>query len=138
MDAQTSTAQGQIAKRQPGFGSAIQPVQQTRPAAAISSYEGTKVLSIQLPAIPEADRDRLARLLPQNAGQPLERDLVRESIRILFATGRFADIQAEAVPSGNGVVLTFTTSPNYFVGAIAVEGAPARPNTNQVINASKF
>jgi outer membrane protein assembly complex protein YaeT len=110
----------------------------SNPTVAISPYEGKIVQSIQLPQVPERDREHLLQLLPQKAGQPLARDEVRESIRTLFATGRFADIQAEVAPSGNGVVLTFSTSVNFFIGGIDVEGAPSRPNSNQIINASKF
>jgi len=110
----------------------------TVPAPAISGYEGRVVQSIQLPAVPERDREHLLQLLPLKAGQPLTRDQVRESIRILFATGRFADIQAEVSPSGDGVVLTFVTSLNFFIGSVEAEGAPGHPNKNQVINASKF
>jgi outer membrane protein insertion porin family len=108
------------------------------PSNAIAAYEGRIVQSIQLPGVPDRDRQHLLQLLPQKAGEPLDRDKVRESIRALFATGRFADIQAEIVPSGNDVVLTFSTSLNFFIGAIEVEGAPGRPSTNQIINASKF
>jgi len=96
------------------------------------------VLEVELPRVAERDRDHLLNLLPQKLGNPLDRDRVRESIRVLYATGRFADIQAEVTPSGTGVVLAFVTSANYFVGAIDVEGAPNRPNANQIINASKF
>ncbi|MFZ0438700.1 MAG: POTRA domain-containing protein, partial [Candidatus Sulfotelmatobacter sp.] len=102
----------------------------------MSAYVGRTVLSIELPAV--SDSPRLLEMLPQKTGQPLDRDQVRESIRILFATGRFADIQAEVTPSGSAVVLTFTTSLNFFVGAIDVEGAPNHPNANQILNASKF
>ncbi|HZW95238.1 MAG TPA: POTRA domain-containing protein [Candidatus Eremiobacteraceae bacterium] len=77
-------------------------------------------------------------MLPLKAGQPLDRDQLRDSIRLLFSTGRFADVQAEVTPSGPGVRLTFTTSPNFFVGAVDVEGAPGHPNSNQIGNASKF
>jgi len=108
------------------------------PAPAISGYDGKVVQSIQLPAVPERDRNHLLQLLPLKAGQPLTRDQVRESIRILYATGRFSDIQAEVTPSGDGVVLTFVTWLNFFIGSVEAEGAPGRPNTNQVINASKF
>ena len=108
------------------------------PSSAIAAYEGRIVQSIQLPGVPDRDREHLLKLLAQKAGEPLDRDKVRESIRALFATGRFADIQAEVVPSGAEVVLTFTTSLNFFIGAIDVEGAPGRPTTNQIINASKF
>jgi outer membrane protein insertion porin family len=102
----------------------------------MAAYAGRTVQSIELPGV--SGRDHLLQILPQKAGQPLDRDQVRESIRILFATGRFADIQAEAEPSGSGVLLTFTTSLNFFVGGIDVEGAPAHPNSNQVVNATKL
>jgi outer membrane protein insertion porin family len=102
----------------------------------MSVYAGRTVQSIQLPGV--ADSDRLLQMLPQKPGQPLDREQVRESIRILFATGRFADIQAEVTPSGPNVQLIFTTSLNFFVGAVEVEGAPSHPNNNQILNASKF
>jgi outer membrane protein insertion porin family len=102
----------------------------------MAAYAGRTVESIELSGVP--DRDHLLEMLPQKSGQPLDRDHVRESIRILFATGRFADIQAEVTPSGPGVRLAFTTSLNCFVGAVDVEGAPSRPSHNQIVNASKF
>jgi outer membrane protein insertion porin family len=102
----------------------------------MAAYAGRTVQSIELPGAP--DRDHLLQMLPQKPGQPLDRDQVRESIRVLFSTGRFADIQAEVTPSGSGVLLTFTTSLNFFVGAVDVEGAPSHPTYNQIINASKF
>lgn len=96
------------------------------------------VQSIELPGVQDRDRDHLLQVIPQKLGTPLDRNQVRNSIRALFATGRFADIQAEATPSGAGVILTFVTSPNFFIGALDVEGAPNRPNRNQIVNASKF
>src|SRR5271157_3115155 len=104
--------------------------------ASMSAYVGRTVKSIDLPGVSSVDH--FLPLLPQKAGQPLDRDQVRDSIRILFATGRFADIQAEVTPSGPDVLLTFTTSLNFFVGAVDVEGAPAHPNHNQIVNATKL
>jgi outer membrane protein insertion porin family len=105
---------------------------------AMSEYEGKTVQSIRLPAVNDHDRAHLLELIPQKEGQALEHNQVRESIRALYATGRFADIQAEAAPSGDAVILTFVTSANFFTGTIEVEGAPSRPNANQIVNASKF
>ena len=113
--------------------STAQDSQANRPSSALSSmseYLGRTVHSIDLPGV--ADRERLLQMIPQKSGQPLDRNDVRESIRILFGTGRFADIQAEVVPSGSEVLLTFATSPNFFVGAVEVEGAPSHPNANQI------
>jgi outer membrane protein insertion porin family len=118
-----------------------QPPQQ-RPTppfvSGFSAYEGKQVRTIELPGVEERDREHLLPLLPQKAGEPLNRSHVGDSIRALYATGRFADIQAEVTPSGEGVVLTFTTTANFFVGAVNVEGAPDHPNANQIVNASKF
>jgi outer membrane protein insertion porin family len=100
------------------------------------AYAGRNVRSIDLPGV--TDKDHLLQMIPQKSGQPLDRDQVRDSIRVLFATGRFADIQAEVAPSGTEVLLTFTTSLNFFVEAVDVEGAPSHPNTNQILNAAKF
>jgi len=104
--------------------------------ASTSAYAGRIVQSIELPGVP--DPGHLLQVLPQKAGQPLDRDQVRDSIRILYSTGRFADILAEVTPIGPNVRLTFTTSLNFFVGAIDVEGVPNRPTYNQIVNASKF
>ena len=106
--------------------------------AHASNYEGKTVKAVELPGVVERDRQHLLDLLPQKPSAPLDREHVRESIRVLFGTGRFADIQAEVTPSGNEVILTFTTSANFFIGAVEVEGAPTRPNANQIVNASKF
>jgi len=116
------------------------PQEPQAPAASgtMAEFEGKVVEAIQLPGVPDRDQAHLQQLLAQKAGQPLNRDQVRESIRALFATGRFADIQAEVAASGNGVALTFATSPNFFVGAVSVEGAPNRPGFNQIVNASKL
>jgi outer membrane protein insertion porin family len=102
----------------------------------MSAYAGRTVQALELPGV--RDSGRLLQLLPEKPGEPLDRDKVRESIRLLFATGRFADIEAEVTPSGSAVVLTFTTSPNFFVGAVQVEGAPGHPSANQIVNASKL
>jgi outer membrane protein insertion porin family len=107
-------------------------------SGTMAEYEGKVVEAIELPGVADRDREHLLQLLAQKVGQPLNRDLVRESIRALFATGRFVDIQAEVVSSASGVALMFATLPNFFVGAISVDGAPSRPSFNHIVNASKL
>jgi outer membrane protein insertion porin family len=133
---------------QPSLAPQSSPPPQSEPAgqqepplrspAGISPYEGKLVESIEIPGVADSDREHILRLLAQKVSEPLDRVRVRDSIRALYATGRFADIQAEISPSVNGVVLTFTTSANFFVGAVQVEGAPAHPTSNQIVNASKL
>jgi outer membrane protein insertion porin family len=120
---------------------AIQPASPTMPAQDVmAEYQGLEVAEIRWPDIPsDIDQKRWRALIPQQAGKPLERELIRESIHKLHSTGRFADIRVEAEPTQDGKVnLSFFTVPNYFVGNVDVEGVPNRPTAGQVVNASKF
>ena len=111
-------------------------LQDTQSSPGMAAYIGQTVKSVELPGT--RDSERLLKMLPQKPGEPLDRDQVRESIRILYSTGLFADIQAEVTPLDGIVVLRFTTSPNFFVGAVDVEGAPRHPSYNQIVNAAKL
>ena len=116
-------------------------VSPTMPAHdAMAEYQGRAVAEIRWPNIPsEVDQKRWRALLPQQVGESLDRELIRESIHKLHSTGRFADIRVEAEPAPDGkVALSFFTVPNYFVGSVTVEGVPNRPTAGQVVNASKF
>ncbi len=111
--------------------------QQVSPSGA-PAYDGQLVQSVDIEGVSPSDRQHLLDLLPQKSGSVLQRDQVRESIRVLYGTGRFADIEAEVNPAGQGVQLKFVTSPNFFVGSIEVQGASSRPTSNQIVNASKL
>jgi outer membrane protein insertion porin family len=105
----------------------------------MAGYEGLIVQKIDFPDLPSASTQRLLDLIPQKVGAPLEREGVRESIQALFATGRFADIQAEAERASDGrAELTFRMRANLFVGEIFVTGDPNPPAANQIVNASKL
>ena len=109
------------------------------PLGSMSSYLGLTVHEVRFEGVSPSDGQQLQRLIPAKAGELLDRDGIRQSIQTLHATGRFSDISVEAERTSDGqVLLTFVTSPNYFVGEIRVEGQPNRPNANQVVNASKL
>ena len=134
-------AQADVTQSSPSDANAASTTpQEAQPpsTSGTAGYEGKLVQSIQIPGVGEGDRQHMLELLPQKAGEPLDRGRVSDSIRALYATGRFADIQAEVAPSGEGVTLAFTTSANFFVGAVNVEGAPVRPTQNQIVNAAKL
>jgi outer membrane protein insertion porin family len=135
-------AQSPPAQPSPGAGPAQpSPAQSPAPPAVggMASYEGLIVQKIDFPELPSANTKRLFDLILQKAGAPLEREQVRQSIQALYATGRFADIQAEAERTADGqVVLMFRMRANFFVGEIFVEGDPNPPAANQVVNASKL
>jgi len=87
-----------------------------------------------------AKQSELLETIPLKTGEPLDRLNLRESLRRLFATGRFAEIQADAtlLPSG-GVTVAFRTRPNYFSGNVTVTGLPkVGPNETQVVNTGRL
>ena len=123
--------------RQNQAGEAQPPLSATD---AMAKYQGLVVGEIRWPhVVSQSDQNNLRQMLPQKQGAPLDRDLIRQSIQALYVTGRFSDIRVEAekTPDGN-VALSFVTTPNYFVGEVLVEGAPRRPTSGQIVNASKF
>ena len=137
-----AAAQSPPAQESPGAPQDPQVQGQSPAPAAVggmASYEGLIVEKIDFPDLPSANTNRLLELIPQKAGGPLERERVRQSIQTLYATGRFADIQAEAERTPDGrVELGFRMRANFFVGEIFVMGEPNPPVANQVVNASKL
>ena len=104
-----------------------------------SSCFGATVDKIGFPGVNEDDQQTLRSIIPVQEGKPLDREQLQESMRILFATGRFAEVNAECQrgPDG-GVLLSFANKPNYFIGLVSVEGAPGHPTQSQIVNASKL
>jgi outer membrane protein assembly complex protein YaeT len=109
-----------------------------RALGAISAYLDLSVREIRFTGVPLREQDHLRTLLPQKVGHPLDRDLLRDSVKVLFDTGLFADIRVEAEKDDGQVVLTFSTVGNHFVGSVTVEGDPGRPSANQLVSASKL
>ena len=105
----------------------------------IAEYQGLPVSHIEIKGLPEEKQAKLLQALPLKAGETLDRPKLQQSIQTLYASGRFADIQAEAERTADRHLnLVFTVTPNYFVGDINVIGAPGRPTENQVINSTKL
>ena len=106
-----------------------------------AKYQGELVRDIQFKGIAGTNAEMLRGLLLVKAGDVLDRDALRESIRVLYATGRFSSLHVEASPEkGGGVTLTFVTTENYFNGDVSVEGLNKKtpPKPHQVVNASKL
>ena len=73
--------------------------------------------------------------LAQHAGQNYSSDAVRESLRQLYRSGRFADIRAEASAGEGGVRLDFVVRPNSFVNSVRVTGLREPPGEGEALAA---
>src|ERR1700756_1990038 len=102
---------GDTLARQSGSEPSL-PAQAPPPAAAVlgpvANYMGLIVREIHFEGVAAREQRHLLDLIDQKVGQPLDRDKVRDSLKTLFATGLFADIQVAAAKNADDqVVLTF-------------------------------
>lgn len=109
------------------------------PAPGLMPYEGLRVKAIEFRTAAPVNVERLRATMAQKVDEPLDHDKLGQSIRSLYATGKFADIQVEAdkQPSGQ-VTLVFIARENYFIGLVSVVGTPRRMPARQFVNAAKL
>ena len=105
----------------------------------ITPYLGLPIDQIELPGVPPEEAASLLAATPLKIGEPLTREALHDAMQALFATGRFADIQAEADRTETaGVSLRFLTTANFFVGMLAIEGVSTNPSANQLTSATRL
>jgi outer membrane protein insertion porin family len=104
----------------------------------INLYIGVPVTEIELPGVPAEESAHLLSSTPLKLGDPLTRAALHDAMQALFATGRFADIQAEAERSTAGVRLRFLTVSNFFIGQVTVDGVSASPSPTQLVTSSRL
>jgi outer membrane protein insertion porin family len=106
---------------------------------ATARWEGRPISRIEFkPPQQPLPPEELTRLLPLKAGGTLRMDDVRDAIRKLYTTGRFADVSIDASLDGPNVVLTISTELRYFISGVNIAGEREPPNRNQLISASKL
>jgi outer membrane protein assembly factor BamA len=91
-------------------------------AGNLWKWKGLTVERIEFEGVTYGDKDTLPLQLPQQAGKPLDPDAVRASMRRLYATGRYRNMEARGVKTDTGVVLIFTGVSRYYVGRVLVTG----------------
>jgi outer membrane protein insertion porin family len=104
-----------------------------------SSCFGTTIERVDFPAVSARDQQMLRNVIPVHQGEPLERQGLQQALRLLYATGRFSNLRAECERNADGKAsLSFVSSANFFVGRVAVLGAPPHVSESQIANASKL
>ena len=101
-----------------------------------SDYEGQTVVRVDfVPPRQPLTQSHLARVVRVKQGRPLQLSDIRETIRGLFAAGRYSSqIRAEADPVEAGVAVVFYAEPSWFIGEVRVTGVPAPPTESQLVN----
>jgi outer membrane protein assembly complex protein YaeT len=111
---------------------------QTVPPMGGEPLLGQPVVSVQVVEEPDRVIAENPPDLEVHSGAPLERAALRASIRRLYATGRYADITAEAAPVNGGLRVTFRVRNNFFIGNVRVAGLREPPSESQVLGALRL
>ncbi len=107
--------------------------------AAPWDYEGKIVAEVRFdPEYQPLPAGELRLLVGIQPGQALTSAAVREAIQKLYATGRYDELQVDAILREGKVVLTFFTKQNWFISRVSVEGVDEPPNREQLVSATKF
>jgi outer membrane protein insertion porin family len=88
-----------------------------------SSSWGKNVAQIRIEGDATFRAEDFQHQITQGVGDPLDAAKVAESLKRLYATGRFRDLRAEAEPQAQGVTLIFVGRAQYFVGIVRVVGS---------------
>jgi len=76
--------------------------------------------------------------LAQAEGTPLNREELKRSLRQLFATGLYENVQVEGERGQDGVELVFRGEPRTFIGTVSVDGAKGATVNTQLERASQL
>ena len=108
------------------------------PASTVQAFTGLPVRRIAFEGVADERLSTVRKKLPLVEGQPLDADKVAESLRMLFSTGLFADIEAGAVRENDGVAVIFRGTARRFVGMVTVDGAKGATLNTQLERASRL
>ena len=98
--------------------------------AAVADYIGRPIAEVHLRSNGvELNDPSLLEVVETRTGTPLVMTQVRETMAHLFGLGRYQDVQVDAAPRGNAVVLTYDLVPARRVRRIAFEGPLGLPES---------
>src|SRR3989449_984471 len=84
--------------------------------------EGQRIVAIRIISETGEVLEENPASLALQPGQPFSTEGVRESLRQLYRTGRYADLRAETSPTAGGVRLDIVARQNFYINLVRVTG----------------
>lgn len=109
-----------------------------KPARAQSSLWGRPVADILLECDARLRFEDFAGRITQRVGEPLDASKVSESLKNLYATGRFRELRVDAESKDSGVELVFVGRARFFAGTVRVQGAPESLDPRGLASAARL
>ena len=102
------------------------------------SLWGRQVTHLQLECDCNLKLQNFPGAVTQQIGEHLEPAKISESLKRLYATGRFSELRAEGTPESDGVAITFVARAQYFIGIVTAEGNPGPLEARALVTASRL
>jgi len=104
----------------------------TAPLPGLGMYTGKTVVAIEFRGVSESALDPLPKQLPQQVGQKLDPQKVRQSLRGLYASGLYDGIALRGEAVEGGVKLIYDGRARAFFGTTTVVGVKSDRLTSQL------
>jgi outer membrane protein insertion porin family len=103
-----------------------------------SPAEGERVVAVRIVNDSTGVLEEIPANLPVQPGKPVDSDAIRETLRNLYRTGKFAEIRAETTEVPGGIRLDFVVRPNFFINVVRVTGVPEPPTPQRAASALRL
>jgi outer membrane protein insertion porin family len=107
-------------------------------APALPSLEGQTVVAVRVVSDMAEVLENNPAGLPLRSGEPFDIDNERQSLRQLFRSGEYADIETEAAPVAGGLRVDFIVRRNFYVNQVHVLGLQEPPSEAVAVSALRF
>jgi outer membrane protein insertion porin family len=103
-----------------------------------STLDGERVLAVRVVDPSGQAPQQKIPPLPLEPGKPFDLEAERESLRVLYRTGDYADIRAEAARSDGEVSVNFVVQPMLFNNLVRIEGLHGPPHESAALAAMRL
>lgn len=107
-------------------------------STSVWAWKGLVVDKIEFEGVTFDKDDTLPDEIDQKVGQPLDPEKMRQSIRRLFDSGRYRDIEVRGIRQGDRVTLIFAGRKRYYVGRVTIAGVSSDSMTSLLKYATKL
>jgi len=129
----------------PGFSGAAQtaahkqvPVTAPQVREVLPSYEGQRVLSLEVAGRPELDPQQVAPLLAQHEGEPFARAKIDQTISALKDSGQAKEVEVEIRPQANGIRVLLVLQPAIYFGIFEFPGTIGKFPYSRLLEVSDY
>ena len=103
----------------------------------LPSYEGQKVLSVDLAGQPELNPDTLLPFIQQRANEPFSREKADSTIAALTKQG-YQAVEVDVRPEGDGIRLLFVLQPAFYFGVFNFPEATHRFGYSRLLQIADY